>query len=730
MIVIAHRLSTAARADLVAVVQGGRLVEVGTHDELVARGGPYAALYASWTGRRHRRLSGVERLRPGPRTSTGDRCTVPLIPRSRMSRWRRLSRNRTRAGQPSVRLANRLIVSIEHHSLQVPTFSNAEPLELGVPEFLLLAELGRADGGRGRRRSTRAVTGAGLDRRAGPGSSGSPPRLEQAAGSRPARARFGARGRSPRTRRCDVPELDADRRDLHATLRAPGTRWVRVRRPPSATGSRPSRGSSCSRSREITEPTRLRDAIVGTATAGAHALGEDEFLATFGRLAELGIVAIGHRRSLPGYLRVRRKGSTTRCSNASACAKRSSPASPTPTTPRSASARSGPASSGPRSSQSRSIPSRRSHSRSSRPTPRSSTAAGSSEHYDFRRDWVWNDDRLEQFTADPRSTCSRTTSGRTSSASPSPSGQGSEPGEHHHPRRPRHAEVRGRRASVLRRAPARRHHRSRRGRAERRRDARRALRRHRRRRTRTSRCWPTSPGIYLPRRRPRRAHRRPRPHRRPRHRSRRRSSPACSTCSPTSPALFVTIETNRGCPYGCTFCDWGSATLEPGPAVRPASACSPRSSGARSRHMQVIGPADANFGMFKRDVEIAEQVAELKETTATRGLRRELREEHREAPAAHHPDAGRRRHHDAGRPVAAVDGRGHARRDPPLEHQDREVRRARRRDAPGRAAADGRAHDRASPARRSSRSPRTCSSASTARCRPGSSTRRCSSTAR
>lgn len=23
----------------------------------------------------------------------------------------------------------------------------------------------------------------------------------------------------------------------------------------------------------------------------------------------------------------------------------------------------------------------------------------------------------------------------------------------------------------------------------------------------------------------------------------------------------ATIETNRGCPYGCTYCDWGSATL-------------------------------------------------------------------------------------------------------------------------------------------------------------------------
>jgi ATP-binding cassette subfamily B protein len=50
VVVIAHRLSTAARADLVAVVQGGRVMEVGSHDELVRREGQYARLYASWTG--------------------------------------------------------------------------------------------------------------------------------------------------------------------------------------------------------------------------------------------------------------------------------------------------------------------------------------------------------------------------------------------------------------------------------------------------------------------------------------------------------------------------------------------------------------------------------------------------------------------------------------------------------------------------------------------------------
>ena len=48
VVVVAHRLSTAARADRIAVVDEGRLAEVGTHDELLANGGRYSALYRSW----------------------------------------------------------------------------------------------------------------------------------------------------------------------------------------------------------------------------------------------------------------------------------------------------------------------------------------------------------------------------------------------------------------------------------------------------------------------------------------------------------------------------------------------------------------------------------------------------------------------------------------------------------------------------------------------------------
>jgi ATP-binding cassette subfamily B protein len=47
-ILIAHRLSTAMRADRIVVVDDGRIVEMGSHLELVALGGRYAEMYATW----------------------------------------------------------------------------------------------------------------------------------------------------------------------------------------------------------------------------------------------------------------------------------------------------------------------------------------------------------------------------------------------------------------------------------------------------------------------------------------------------------------------------------------------------------------------------------------------------------------------------------------------------------------------------------------------------------
>jgi ATP-binding cassette subfamily B protein len=61
VLVIAHRLSTILEADRIAVVADGGIAELGTHQELLARGGRYAALYASWpTGRVESGLTTVE----------------------------------------------------------------------------------------------------------------------------------------------------------------------------------------------------------------------------------------------------------------------------------------------------------------------------------------------------------------------------------------------------------------------------------------------------------------------------------------------------------------------------------------------------------------------------------------------------------------------------------------------------------------------------------------------
>jgi radical SAM superfamily enzyme YgiQ (UPF0313 family) len=74
--------------------------------------------------------------------------------------------------------------------------------------------------------------------------------------------------------------------------------------------------------------------------------------------------------------------------------------------------------------------------------------------------------------------------------------------------------------------------------------------------------------------------------------------------------LSIIIETNRGCPYGCTFCDWGSATLS---RIRKfdLDRVMAELEWAATNQIEAVYAADANFGIFERDVEIAERVAEL-----------------------------------------------------------------------------------------------------------------------
>jgi Radical SAM superfamily len=74
---------------------------------------------------------------------------------------------------------------------------------------------------------------------------------------------------------------------------------------------------------------------------------------------------------------------------------------------------------------------------------------------------------------------------------------------------------------------------------------------------------------------------------------------------------MLILETNRGCPYGCTFCDWGSATLQ---KIRLFSLERVRAEleWMAQHGAENIYIADANFGILARDLEIAGMIADLK----------------------------------------------------------------------------------------------------------------------
>ena len=78
----------------------------------------------------------------------------------------------------------------------------------------------------------------------------------------------------------------------------------------------------------------------------------------------------------------------------------------------------------------------------------------------------------------------------------------------------------------------------------------------------------------------------------------------------------VILESNRGCPYGCTFCDWGSATAS---KIRKfdLDRIFAELDWCAKHHVRDVGFADANFGVFDRDVEIARHLAELKKATGS-----------------------------------------------------------------------------------------------------------------
>ncbi|HWJ64789.1 MAG TPA: radical SAM protein [Acidimicrobiales bacterium] len=73
----------------------------------------------------------------------------------------------------------------------------------------------------------------------------------------------------------------------------------------------------------------------------------------------------------------------------------------------------------------------------------------------------------------------------------------------------------------------------------------------------------------------------------------------------------LSIESNRGCPYGCTFCDWGSSTLS---RIRKFSLerVAAEVEWAAGRGVPSITIADANFGIMSRDVEIARAIADTR----------------------------------------------------------------------------------------------------------------------
>ena len=77
----------------------------------------------------------------------------------------------------------------------------------------------------------------------------------------------------------------------------------------------------------------------------------------------------------------------------------------------------------------------------------------------------------------------------------------------------------------------------------------------------------------------------------------------------------ATLESNRGCPYGCTYCDWGSSTMS---RIRKFGIERVVAEFAWCAERQIaVNFADANFGILPRDVEIAQCISEIRRTTGS-----------------------------------------------------------------------------------------------------------------
>ncbi|MGB3409623.1 MAG: radical SAM protein [Microthrixaceae bacterium] len=82
----------------------------------------------------------------------------------------------------------------------------------------------------------------------------------------------------------------------------------------------------------------------------------------------------------------------------------------------------------------------------------------------------------------------------------------------------------------------------------------------------------------------------------------------------SAPWRSASFETNRGCPYGCTFCDWGSNTNSRIRKFDLDRIKAEMTWAIKNGAPADVYVADANVGIFARDVEIAEHIAFLRQT--------------------------------------------------------------------------------------------------------------------